>query len=66
MAKNLNWNEYPENMSLGGVPGACSDLADAFASHFDNKVRTSKALARVDPNGVYNGRRHFWFKIDSI
>ena len=43
-------------MSLGGVPVAGSDLADAFASHFDNKVRTSVALARVDPNGVYNGR----------
>ena len=43
-------------MSLGGVPIAGSDLADAFASHFDNKVRTNVALARVDPNGVYNGR----------
>ena len=43
-------------MSLGGIPVAGSDLADAFASHFDSKVRTNVALARVDPNGVYNGR----------
>ena len=43
-------------MSLGGVPVADSDLADAFASHFDSKVRTNVSLARVDPNGVYNGK----------
>ena len=56
VAKNLNSNEYPENMSLGGEPTAGSDLANAFASHFDNKVRASVSQARVDPSGVYNGK----------
>ena len=58
-------------MSLGGIPVAGSDLANAFASHFDNKVRSGVALARVDPNGVYNGRcqllvqnRFFMDKVD--
>ena len=56
VAKNLNSNEYPENMSLGGVPVAGSDLANAFATHFDSKVRASVSQARVDPIEVYNGR----------
>ena len=55
-AKNLNVNEFPEKMSLWGVPVAMSDLPDVFACHFDSKVRANVALARVDPNGVYNGR----------
>ena len=53
VAKNWNSNEYPENMSLGGVPVVGSDLANAFASHFDSKVRASVSQARVDPSGVY-------------
>ena len=56
VAKNLNSNEYPESMTLEGVPVAGSDLADAFAGHFNTKIKSNVSLARVDPNGVYNGK----------
>ena len=56
VAKNLNTNDYPDSMTLGGVPVAGPDLADAFACHFDTKIRTNVSLARVDLKGVYNGK----------
>ena len=43
-------------MTLGGVTVADSGLADAFAVHFNNKVRSSVSLARIDPDGVYNSK----------
>ena len=70
-AKNLNVECLPNNMTLGGNLVAGSDLVDAFACHFDSKVRAAVTLARVDPNGVYNGRcqlivqdRFFMDKVD--
>ena len=57
LAKNLNSNVIPKNMTLDGVAVASSDLVNAFAGHFNVKVKHGVDSAVIDL-AVYNGRCH--------
>ena len=56
LAKNLNNNDIPKNMSLGGLPVSQLNLANAFAEYFDSKVKSGVASAVINPDVVYNGK----------
>ena len=55
VAKNLNEDSIPKNLSWGGIPVAENDIANSFASYFSQKVTSNVNKTKVDPN-VYNGR----------
>ena len=55
IAKNLNKESIPENLTLGGVPIAAGNIAGSFAAHFNEKVISNVQKTRVNPN-VYNGK----------
>ena len=56
VAKNLNSDDLPSNLTLNGIPVAEGDVADAFAKHFDEKIKMNVNKTKVDPNLVYNGK----------
>ena len=55
IAKNLNTESLPKNLTLGGVPIAADNIAGSFAAHFNEKVISNVQKTRVSPN-VYNGK----------
>ena len=70
MAKNVNQNSLPPNLTLGGVPVATREIANAFGKFFSTKVNTLLANSKIE-RGVYNGKnklivqnRNFMTKID--
>ena len=54
-AKNVVHDEIPSNLTLGGIPVACGNVANSFAKHFSSKVKQFVTSAKVDSN-VYNGK----------
>ena len=56
VAKDLNVNEIPSNLTLGGVPVQGGDIAGSFAGHFHDKIDLNASRARVVPGTVYNGK----------
>ena len=61
LAKDINPNVIPENMSDNGISIDPSGLIDAFAEFFDKKVKLIVETCRVNDN-VYNGTR----KVDGL
>ena len=61
LAKDINPNVIPENMSDNGISIDPSGLSDAFAEFFDKKVKSIVETCRVNDN-VYNGTR----KVDGL
>ena len=55
IAKNLNCDSIPSNLTCGGVPVPAHQIADAFAAHFNDKIKSHVINTKVCPN-VYNGR----------
>ena len=55
IAKNLNCDSTPSNVTLGGVPIATHNIANAFATFFNEKIKSHVANTSVCPN-VYNGK----------
>ena len=56
LAKNIVTNELPSDLTLVGVPVAGGDVANSFAKHFSEKIKLNVSKARVNLNGVYNGK----------
>ena len=61
LAKDINPNVIPENMSDNGISIDPSGLSDAFAEFFDKKVKSIVETCRVNDT-VYNGTR----KVDGL
>ena len=56
MVKDLNPNTISSNLTVGGLNVDPRGIAGAFASYFSTKIKTNVSRARVDANGVYNGK----------
>ena len=59
VAKNINKPKLPIEMTLNGVSINPSDLPDAFASFFENKVQLFVNDQTID-DSVHNGTRKMW------
>jgi hypothetical protein len=55
IAKNLNVDSLPKNLTLGGKPEAENDIAKFFAGYFNHKVISNVERTKVNPN-VHNGK----------
>ena len=55
VAKNLNIDSLPKNLTLGGRPIAEGDIASSFAGYFSRKVTSNVESTKINPN-VYNGK----------
>ena len=56
VAKDLNPDNIPSNLTLGGVKVNPIGVAGAFAEHFNEKIKLNVSKTRVDVGGVYNGK----------
>ena len=56
LAKDLNSDAIPSDLTLDGVKVEPTDVAGAFARHFSQKVNSNVSKARVNAGGVYNGK----------
>ena len=56
IAKDLNVENIPKNLTLGGIPVAPGQAASSFAGYFSSKVIANIRKTNVDPNNVYNGK----------
>ena len=55
IAKNVCHVDMPQIITVGGRPVHPDRIADAFASHFDDKVKNYSTKATLNDN-VYNGK----------
>ena len=58
IAKNINSDAIPSNLTVGGLPIAAGQAANSFALYFSKKVNENVQKTNVDINNVYNGK--FW------
>ena len=56
MAKDLNPETIPTNLTLGGVKIDPLGISGAFAKHFSEKIRVNVSKTKVNVGGVYNGK----------
>ena len=56
IAKNLTTETIPSNLTLGGVPVAPHEAANAFVKLFHEKITSQGNKTRVAPT-VYNGKK---------
>ena len=56
MARDLNPETIPTNLTVGGASVEPGEVAGAFAKYFSNKIRMNVLSASVDVGGVYNGK----------
>ena len=56
ISKDTGTNDIPQNMSCDGVSVACSEVADAFARFFEEKVSKIVNSTQIDQT-VYNGHQ---------
>ena len=56
LAKDLNLDAIPTNLTLGGKNVNPHEVAGAFAKHFYNKIKVNVAKTRINTDGVYNGK----------
>ena len=52
----MNFTEITDNLTLGGIPVARGLAAQSFGRHFCDKIRCNIKKAKVDINGIYNGK----------
>ena len=50
LAKGLNPDEIPRNLTLGGVAIDENDIAGSFARHFSEKIRLGASKVKIEPN----------------
>ena len=55
LAKNLNTENIPENLTLNDIPVAPGTSAECFARYFKKKIRSTSTECKLD-DGVYNGK----------
>ena len=56
LAKNVNVNSIPKNLTRGGVPVAEGTVAESFANFFRDKIGDNVSKTNVNSNAVYNGK----------
>ena len=56
VAKDLNQDDIPGNLTLGGIVVEKSSVASSFAKHFSEKIKANVAKTTIDANGVFNGK----------
>ena len=56
VAKDLNPEAIPANLTLGGASVDPLEVASAFAKHFAEKIKSNVNKTLVNANGVYNGK----------
>ena len=56
VAKNLNCNSIPKNLTLGGVPIVEGGVAESFAKFFHEKIKNNVLKTVINPDLVYNGK----------
>ena len=56
VAKNLNSDSIPTNLTLGGVHVTECRVAESFGNYFSQKINTNVGMTVVDSDGVYNGK----------
>ena len=56
IAKNINSDAIPSNLTVGGLPIAAGQAANSFALYFSKKVNENVQKTNVDINNVYNGK----------
>ena len=56
VAKDLNSEAIPANLTLGGASVDPLQVASAFAKHFAEKIKSNVNKTHVNANGVYNGK----------
>ena len=56
IAKNVNQDIIPQNLTLGGIPVAAHDVPNAFAGFFSNKITTHVNKTSISVT-VYNGKK---------
>ena len=56
IAKCLNMNAIPNDLTLGGLPVATGQAASIFAGYFSSKVNENVRKTVIDPINVYNGK----------
>ena len=56
VAKDLNPDAIPSNLTLRGASVDPSEVACAFAKHFAEKIKSNVSKTLVNVNGVYNGK----------
>ena len=61
MARDLNPDTIPSNLTLGGIGVSPGSAAGAFAAHFSEKVKSNVSKAKIDADGVYNGKCCFLY-----
>ena len=54
VAKNLNLDSIPANLTLGG--NGNGNVAESFGSHFNDKISCNFNRAKADRTGFYNGK----------
>ena len=58
LAKDINPNKIPPQMTHEGTLIVNSDLSDAFADFFDMKVKNIVTSCKVEDD-IYNGRKNY-------
>ena len=56
IAKDINSNEIPKEMLNEGIWIEVEDVAECFATHFEDKINRLSRETRINPN-VFNGTR---------
>ena len=71
VAKNLNSESIPMNLTLRGAQVPEGQIAECFGNYFSQKISSNVAMTVVDSSGVYNGKcklvvqnRNFMLKSD--
>ena len=55
IAKNLNNENIPDNLTLNDIPIAPGTSAECFARHFSEKIKSTSSKCKIG-GGVYNGK----------
>ena len=55
VAKDLNPDAIPDNLTLGGTAILPGNVAGSFATHFNDKIKSNVLKSKVNVGGVYNG-----------
>ena len=50
IAKNLNCERIPSNLTLGGIPVAAGQIAESFGVFFSDKVIENASKTMINPN----------------
>ena len=55
LAKNLNYNTIPSNLTLGGCQLLRGKWLSRLQGFFNDKIKSNVLETNIDPSSVYNG-----------